>query len=140
MKLIKYFAWLLWGVSAIVLIMFLFGSKTAGNQGAIGIFLTWSYILTGIAALAAIGLPLVYMVENPKMLKKTLSYIGIMLVVVVISYFLATETLGYISTTIKYTASEVKWTETGLIATYFFLVAAVLAIFVGGLVNMIRNR
>ena len=138
MKLIKYFAWLLWGVSAIVLIVFLFGSKTSGNYGGIGIYLTWSYILTGIAALAAIGLPLVYMIGNPKMLKKTLLYIGIMLVVGIISYFLSTEILG--PTTAKYTASEVKWTETGLIAMYFFLVAAVLAIFVGGFVNMIRNR
>ena len=138
MKLIKYFAWLLWGVSAIVLILFLIGSKTEGNQGAIGIYLSWSYILTGVAAIAAIGLPLVYMVENPKMLKKTLLYVGIILVVGIISYLLATETLG--PTVTKYTANEVKWTETGLIATYFFLVAAVLAIFVGGFVNMIRNR
>jgi len=133
MKLIKYFAWLLWGVSLVILILFLFGSKTQGNSGAIGIYLTWSYILTGIAALAAILLPLVYMVENPKMLIKTSVYIGIMLVVGIISYLLATETLVG---TIKDTPpNEVKWTETGLIAMYFFL-----AIVSGSLLTAIKNR
>jgi hypothetical protein len=138
MKLIKYFAWFLWGVSAVVLVLFLLGSKTAESPGAIGTFLSWGYILTGIAAITAIGLPLIYMIENPKLLKKTLLYIGIMLVVGVISYFLSTEVLG--RTTAKYTANEVRWTETGIIATYFFLVASVLAIVVGGFINMIRNR
>ncbi|MCL2097993.1 MAG: hypothetical protein FWH23_04465 [Bacteroidales bacterium] len=138
MKLIKYFAWFLWGVSAVILILFLFGSKTEGDMGSIGMYLSWGYILIGVAALAAIGLPLIHMAQNPKLLKKTLLYIGIMLIVGIIAYLLATEILG--PTTAKYTANEVKWTETGIIATYFFLVAAVLAIFAGGLINMIRNR
>jgi hypothetical protein len=107
----------------------------------VGMYLSWSYILLGIAAIAAIGLPLIYMAQNPKMLKKTLLYIGLMLAVGIISYLLASNTMAHIPTMqTQPTPTAVKWTDTGLIAMYFFLIGAVLAILAGGLVNMIRNR
>ena len=138
MKLIKYTGWLLGGISLIVLIVFLFDTK---SLDMVGMYLSWSYILLGIAALAAIGLPLIYMLQNPKMLKKTLLSVGILVAVGVIAYLLASSTMPYMPTMeTQPTPTAVKWTDTGLIAMYFFLIGAVLAILAGGLVNMIRNR
>jgi uncharacterized membrane protein len=104
----------------------------------IGTFLTWGYILLALAAIAAIGLPLIYMIQNPQMLKKTLLYVGLLLVVAIISYLLASD--SPVVTTNHPTSGELKWTDAGIIAMYICLLAAILSIFVCGIVNMIRNR
>jgi hypothetical protein len=138
MKYIKYFGWLFGVLSIIILLVLLFDPN---NERMIGWFLTWGYILVAIASVAALGLPLIYMMKNPKMLKKLFMNIGIILAVGIVSYLLATGSpVQIIGATQQPTPEVLKWTDTGLIAMYILIIAATLSIFVGGIVNMIRNR
>lgn len=137
MKFINYLAWILGGISVIILILFVFNTS---NMNMIGFFLTWGYVLLAIAVIAAVGLPLIYMIQNPKMLKKTAMYVGIIAAIAIISYLLASEKPIAVATDVQPSPSTLKWTDTGIIAMYFFLVGAILTILVGGVVNMVRNR
>ncbi len=139
MKYLKYTGVVLMLISVLLLIWFMLAPATLDNMGAVGPFLVWAYILTGLAALFSVGLPLIYMLQNPKQLKKFSINIGIMLAVVIVSYVLASGEAVAI-TGIEASESIFKWTDAGLIATYILAFAAIAAIVVGGLLNVIRNR
>lgn len=140
MKYIKYVGVALMAISVIFLIWFLFAPATLEDMGAVGPFLMWAYILTGVAAVFAIGLPLIYMLQNPKMLKKAGINVGLIALVFVISYVLASGETTALTGMDTPSGAVFKWTDTGLIAMYILAVAAFAAIILGGIVNMIRNR
>ncbi len=139
MKYIKYVGVALMIISVIFLLWFMLAPATMDDMGAVGSFLAWSYILTIGAAILAVGLPIIYMLQNPKTLKKAGINIGLMLLVLVISYTLASSEKIAI-TGMEPSEGVFKLTDTGLIAMYILAFAAFAAIVVGGAVNMIRNR
>jgi hypothetical protein len=149
MKYIKYFTWLLAGLSVIIILLFFRSSDnmTLANAGEWSIldgYLTWAYILLGIAVIAAVGLPLIYMLKNPHMLKKAVTFVGLLALIIVIAYLLASSdplpASALAKTDVRPTPEELKFTDTGLITMYILLGASVLSILAGGILNMIRNR
>jgi hypothetical protein len=142
MKYIKYLTIVFIVISLIILILYVASDPARQNMSMVGVFLTWTYILMAIAAVAAIGMPLVYMIKNPEKLKKTGMYVGLMLIVLVISYLLASSEplVGMTNTNLIPTPNALKWTDTGIIAMYILLICTFASILVGSIVNMIRNR
>jgi len=134
MKYFKYFAWLLTGISVIVIIVFF-----SNTMKHLELYLIWSYILLGVAILAAVGLPLIYMIQNPQMLKKTVLFVGLLGIVIALAYVLASSSPVDVKDA-NPTPAQLKFTDTGIISMYILLIVAVLSIFAGGVINMIRNR
>jgi asparagine N-glycosylation enzyme membrane subunit Stt3 len=133
----KYISIGLIAISLLVLLVFSFNSE---NMGAVGIFLTWAYILLGIAVAAAVGIPLVYTIVNPKKLKKVGIYAGLAAVVLLLSVALSSsEPIVGVNFADEPASGTLRWTETGLIVTYTLLIVAFGSIITGGIIN-IRNR
>jgi len=91
---------LLIAISTVLLVVFYYGTtlyssetEFAGQVDILGwrldAYLNWSFVLIGIALVAAIVFPIVNMITNPANSKKTLLTLGIVAVVVVASYVLA---------------------------------------------------
>lgn len=90
-----------------------------------GAFIGWSYILLGLTVLAAIAGAGISAVVNPKGIKGSLIGMGGMLVILVLSYVLASDEVmeGW---TVTSTAS--KWSGVGLWMFYILFVLAILSI------------
>jgi hypothetical protein len=128
------------GLIVISLLMLLLVAFDSTNPSSIAVFLTWAYVLLGIAAIAAIGMPLVYAIQNPEKLKKVGIYAGLAAAVLLISIlFSSSDPIVGANFPSEPSPSALQWTETGLIATYILLVVAFGSIIVGGIINM-RNR
>ncbi len=134
-KFIKYLSYILFGLTAIITVLFFLD-----NKGMLDTFLGYAYILLGFAILSAVGLPLINMLKNPKGLKSMLKNLLVIVVVVVLAYLLASGDPLKTTLETEPTASTLKLTDTGLIITYFLFAASVIAIVGGGLVNLLKKR
>ncbi|MDR2448403.1 MAG: hypothetical protein LBD52_00395 [Prevotellaceae bacterium] len=124
----------------ISLLMLLLFSLDSENAGSVGMFLTWAYILLGVAVVAAVGIPLVHTIQSPAKLKKVGIYAGVALVVLIISIlFSSPDPVVGINLPAEPSSSTLLWTDTGIIATYILLIVAFGSIIAGGIINM-RNR
>ncbi|MDR3184601.1 MAG: hypothetical protein LBT49_04260 [Prevotellaceae bacterium] len=126
-------------ISLLVLLVFSFDSESAGMAG---MFLIWAYILLGIAAVAAVGIPLVHAFRNPKQLKKISIYVGLAVIVLLLSaLFSSSDPITGVNFAEEPSPGTLLWTSTGLIAAYILLAVAFGTIITGGIINMIiRNR
>ncbi len=141
MKYIKYTSILLIVVSVIFTILFMAAPATKEDMGMVGPFLSWGYVLTGLAILLSVGLPLIDMIKDPKKLKKTGINLGLVLLVFLIALLAASpEALPVNMENAPAAGPTWKWTDAGLIMMYILAFTAFAAIIVGGLVNAIRNR
>ncbi|MDR0737609.1 MAG: hypothetical protein LBF39_00890 [Prevotellaceae bacterium] len=133
----KYISISLIVISLLILLLFSLDSE---NAGKVGMFLTWAYILLGVAVVAAVGLPLLRTIQNPEKLKKVGIYAGLALVVLVISIlFSSSDPVVGVNLPAEPSSSTLLWTDTGIIATYILLIVAFGSIIAGGIINM-RNR
>ena len=124
----------------ISLLILLLVSLDSGNEDKVGMFLTWAYILLGIAFVAAIGIPLVHLFQNPAKVKKVGIYAGLAVGVLLIAIlFSSSDPIVGVNFATDLSPGTLQWTETGLIATYIILAAAFGTIIAGGIIN-IRNR
>ncbi len=87
----------------------------------VGLFL--SYILVGVCALAAVGMPLVKAFGDPQSLKKMGMGVGVVVVVFVISYVIADGTAYK-----EATAGTAKMVGAGLITMYILAILAIAGI------------
>jgi hypothetical protein len=133
----RYISISLIAISVLILLLF---ALNPTSLGLVGTFLGWAYILLGIAVIAAVGLPLVYLFQNPEKLKKTGIYVGaIVIVVLFASVFSSSDPIIGANFTTEPAPGTLRWTETGLISTYILLAAAFITVIVGG-INSMRNR
>jgi uncharacterized membrane protein len=128
------------GLIVISLFILLLVSLDSTNEDKVGMFLTWAYILLGVAFVAAVGIPLAHIIQNPEKLKKVGVYAGLALGVLLLSIlFSSSDPIVGVNFVTEPSPSTLQWTETGLIAAYILLAVAFGSIFVGGIINM-RNR
>ena len=152
---LKYLLYLLFAVSAVLVIYFLTNAGTIdmdfkANNKALGspavytslsVFLGWAYILLGGAFLLAVILPLIYMIKNPQNLKKMFVSIGLVVVLFVIAFLFAKgEPLLSNAVAVQEASSQsIKTIDTGLIATYILMLTAFSAIVWGGIRSLFKN-
>lgn len=115
-------------------------TMTDTQSFATTVFLDWAYILLAIAIIASVGLPIINMIGNPKAMKKSLITLAIVVVVCGLAYVLAPGTAVPVSASVTATPADFKMTDTLLYITYFLTGMAIIAIIVGGIVNIVRNR
>lgn len=110
------------GISVFFLILFYFGVVSEG------LLLYWTYLLIVIAAVLAVVFPVIFMIRNPKGLKKALVGIGAMALVFLIAYLIASDEVLPKYEKYGIDPSIAKRVGMGLIATYLLGLGAILAI------------
>lgn len=134
-KFTKYLLYVLFAVSLVFIIGFFV------NQDAmLDSFLYFAYILVAIALLSAFVLPMFNLLSNPKGLKKMLMFLLLAVVLIGISYVLASSDPLVVKIDVEASKSALKLTDAGLILTYILSAFAFLSILLGGVVKMVRNR
>ena len=134
-KFTKYLLYILFAVSLVFIIGFFV------NQDAmLDSFLYYTYALVAIALVAAFILPMIKLFSNPKGLKKMLLFLLIAVVLIGVSYALASSEPLVVKVNIEASENALKLTDAGLILTYILSAFAFLAILLGGVVKMVRNR
>lgn len=83
------------------------------------------YILFAVATLAAVVFPIIQLIQNPKNAKGALVGVGVLVVVVGISYALAGDNNP---SNMEITASTAKNVGTGLYAFYLLAAVAIVAV------------
>ena len=140
-KIFKWVSWALLIVSVVMLLVAFPKFGGAGEEGAVTMLLNWAYVMLGLALCAVLLVGLyITATNNPKGLIK----IGIVILgtcaVVFIAYLLASgaQPLAYNGPTPS--DGELKLTDTVLNLTYGLGILAILAIIVGEVVGLIRNK
>lgn len=140
MKYISFIRYGLIAISLVILAIFLAtNNETAGTYPYIDLLLKWTYAVLAVSVGAVVILPLLSMAKNPKGTIRTLIGVGILLLIVGVSYALADGTTIVTPAKTYDNVIELKASDTGLYATYFAFAAAIVAIVAGELVKLFRK-
>ncbi len=123
-KLSSYILYVFLGLSVLMGFLFYLGAISEEPM------LYLAYIFFGIAAVAAIGFPIMYLIMNPKGAKNVIIGLVFIGIVVLISYFMASDQVMHIT---GYTGPDnvpgtLKTVGTGLFTTYILFFLSILAI------------
>lgn len=140
MKYISFVRYGLIAISLIIIALFLITmNQVTGVYPYIDLLLRWTYVMLFFSVAIVILLPIAGMVKNPKGAGRTFIGVGILLVVVAISYALSDGTTIVTPAATYDNIMELKLSDTGLYATYIAFAGAVAAIVVGELVKLFRK-
>lgn len=92
-----------------------------------GYFLVWGIGLLGLAILLLLGFAVFSMIQNPKVLIRTLAIIGATVVLFFISYYFSSDT-PLTGKNADVPANVLKWVGTGLNVTFFLGAFAVVSV------------
>lgn len=123
-KIISISSYILLGLSALFFILFWF------DVIDVNFFIIWSYILFGLAAISAIVFPIVSLILNPKKAVRSLISVGVIAVLALISYLIASDSIPNFLGADKFniSATTSRMVGTGLWAMYILGIVAVLSI------------
>ncbi len=123
-KIISILSYVLLGLSALFFLLFWF------DVIDVNIFIIWSYILFGIAAVSAIAFPLISLILNPKKAVRSLISVGVIGVLALISYLIASDSIPHFLGAQKFdiSATTSRLVGTGLWAMYILGIIAVFSI------------
>ena len=110
------------GISVFFLVLFYFELFT------VGLLLYWTYLLIAIATVLSVVFPVIFMIQNPKGIKKTLVGIGAMALLFLVAYLIASDEVLPKYEKYGVDPSISKQVGMGLIATYLFGLGAIGAI------------
>jgi len=137
-KFTKTFLYLAYALAIVFTVMFFMGldgteNRSEQNIAAAGPYLTYSYVLAIIAIVLVIGFSVVNIFVNPSNIKKTLFGLVALVIIGGVSYALSSDApLNFTSKDVAelYNKDTVTlvWSDTGLIASYFLFVIAVLGL------------
>jgi hypothetical protein len=139
-----------WALIAISVVLFaIFAVQIVGSDGreaqldACAPVLDWTYLLLGIAVVVALVFPLIFLFRYPKKAIKLAISLGILALILVISYVLADSTPIVTATSAQnmdFSDPKVlSFTDTGLIATYILLGIAIVLLAATGIRASIRS-
>ncbi len=133
-KAITIFLYVLLGAGALIGILFY--TEVISEE----LLIDLAYVYFGIAAVLSIGFPIYQMITNPKGAVNTFIGLGIMAVIVLIAYALASDQVmhmvGYSGP--DNTPSMQKAVGTGLITTYILFLLAITSIIVTEIYNSLK--
>jgi Na+(H+)/acetate symporter ActP len=133
MKLVKYLSYLLLAVSAVLVIAFY---AMGTPESMVSTVLGWAYILLGLALVSMLVLPLFFR-DGKKTNKSTLVAYGIFAVVVLVAVLFSSDApLEGVTTSVEPSATDLKFTDGGVMAAGLLIAVSFVAIIVGSLKNM----
>jgi hypothetical protein len=138
-KITSIVLYVLMGVSVILAGWFFFGGYVEGTKGTniaepnnTAWILIWAVVLFVIAALVALIFPAVFYIMNPKHIVRNLIFLGVIAVVIFVSYQLASDEILDL---VNYNGPDnvpgtLRLADTGLFITYLLGAAAFLLIII----------
>ncbi len=145
-KLLKIFSWCLMIASIVFTVVFflrIFKVTPSEQLDVAGTFIIWAYILLGLGVVFTLVLPLINFILNPKNIKGVLISLVFMAVIFVVSYLMADTTplvTATSATDLNFSNPTVlKFTDTGLFATYLLFVISLLLLLLTGLKGVIKR-
>ena len=115
-------------------------SEAVSSTNMLDGLLGWTYILLFAAIILVIVLSVINMAGNPKALKRTGFVLILSIVLIVVSYVLASGDPVAANLATEPTAGELKMTDTLLILTYLLMAGSFIAVIWGGAKKLIQNR
>ena len=131
-------------ITVVLLGLFYFGGELPNSQYVTPVYteqlLWWSYLLFGVAIVAALVFPIARLFTRPKEAMKSFIALAGIIVLVLIAYSMSDGTIMNIP---GYSGSDnvpgtLKFTDTILITTYFFGIGAIGAIVVTEIIRRVR--
>ncbi|MCK9324377.1 MAG: hypothetical protein M0P69_02680 [Bacteroidales bacterium] len=147
----QYFFYLLMAVCVVLIVLFYLSNQNTNPDDSIAkqmvdfgpmmdIMIYWVYILLGIAILAAVGIPLVGMITNPKRGLKTLISVVILGVILFAAYQLGSgeelELAGYSGPDNIY--SRLKLTDMVIFSVYALLGVSILSLLYSSVSKLLK--
>ena len=115
-------------------------SEAISSTNMLDGLLGWTYILLFAAIILVFVLSIINMAGNRKALKRTGLLQILTIVLVVVSYVLASGDPVAVNLATEPTAGELKMTDTLLILTYLLMAGSFIALIWGGAKKLIQNR
>lgn len=121
-------------VTVVLLGLFMFGGNLPNQQYTTPVytssFLNWSYVLFGIAIIAALVFPIARLFTRPKQAMKSFLGLAVLIVIIVLAYAMSDGTpmklVGYTGS--DNVPSMLIFSDTILYTMYFLFAGAILAI------------
>ena len=137
MKYLPIIKYVLLIVSAVLLA---FGMVQGEGSVALDVMLVWSLVMVLLTIALTIIMPLVAVFQNPKSAVRSLIGLGILVVVFLISYALATDDpIRLASGKIMDDSFELKFSDTSLWITYITFAGVILSILYGELYKVFKK-
>ncbi|MBQ5747502.1 MAG: hypothetical protein IIV83_01695 [Bacteroidales bacterium] len=115
-------------------------SEAISSTNMLDGLLGWTYILLFAAIILVFVLSIINMAGNRKALKRTGLLLILTIVLIVVSYVLASGDPVAVNLATEPTAGELKMTDTLLILTYLLMAGSFIALIWGGAKKLIQNR
>jgi hypothetical protein len=131
-------------IRIVVLILALIGivllaTILSGNNGTISLYMNIAYLILGLAIFFTLLFSFTQLFTNKASLKKTLISVGAFILVILISYVLASGEDVYKQGELVITESGSKWVDTGLRTFYFLVIIAIGLMFISGVKKLVKN-
>lgn len=140
MKYIKYVRYGLIAISLIVVILFLTTmNQSTGSYPQLDTLFVWTYVLLFASIGLVIILSIFNMAKNPKSAVRSLIGIGLLAVVILVSYLFSSAEPVVTPGAVYENPTALRVSDAGLYTTYVMLIAAVLAIIVSEGVKVFRK-
>ncbi|MEE4284751.1 MAG: hypothetical protein V2I31_01345 [Mariniphaga sp.] len=147
-KIVTILLWVLLIVSAVLIVSMMVNISENEADPTMGSWinsnLVWSYVLLAIGAGIAVLAGLFHMATDMKAAKKGLISLVFLVVVAVVSYLLASDTIPQFAGVQKFindgtlTNQVAKMVDTGLYATYILLALAILSILFSSVTRLFK--
>ena len=115
-------------------------AEALATTGMLDVVLFWAYALVIAAIVLVVVLSIINMAGNKKSLKKTGILLLIAVVLIGVSYLLASGDPIAVNMEVQPTHATLKMTDTLLNLSYALVVIALLALVWGSVRNLIKNR
>ena len=126
------------GVLLTLLTILDFDGKICSSCWPVDFTLYFTYLLFALSAIAALIGAVVGTLSKPGALNSSMVGVGGMLLIVLVSYFLASdEVMPYYKETISVT--EIKWSGTGIIMLYFLFAGAIGSVVFSSVYSIIKK-
>ncbi|MDE6500136.1 MAG: hypothetical protein K2K83_05465 [Rikenella sp.] len=124
-------------VSAILLVL---GMVQGEGSAALDVMLVWSFAMVILTIALTIIMPLIAVFQNPKSAVRSLIGLGILVVVFLVSYALATDDpIRLASGKVMDDTFDLKFSDTALWMTYITFAGVVLSILFGELYKVFKK-
>lgn len=141
-KISKIVLWVLAIISVVMTVLYLYFKGEDGGPSIdkwTTIYLGWAYIMLAISILAVVLLPLLTFKERKFSFKSILVILVGGVILIGGAYLLAPGGSLTLANGTVFEGNVTKWTDTGIIVTYFLLILSVLAILGGSVFNAIKK-
>ncbi len=137
MKYLSIIRYVMLGIGVLLVLLFYLG--VTGVSQSVDLMIRWTYILLFLAIVCAVVFPLVNLVKNPTGAMRTLVGLGVVVVILLISYLAASDApITTSAGNVVDDATTLKLSDMGIISAYIALALSIIVIIWGEIRNVFK--